>query len=350
MLKMIFSVTCSHSFSLVLTLAVLFSLNASLAQIHHDENTEHFVIVKIGGSSITDKGQFETLNETSLTWFAQTIKESTLSNNRKIIIVHGAGSFGHYHAKQFGLSSVSNPGKKEESTEMLPDFNERLKEGVSKTRLSVQTLHLKLISALIQQNINAIGISPFSVSPVYDNDLDLNLLSASVTHAVNRGMVPVIHGDVVFESDIGAAILGGDDIVTGIASHFVQVASASKINSCHENNAQVEVVFITDVDGVFTSDPKENKNAELVPLLEVSNHGGLMQMKGEEVIHASKSSHEHDVTGGLQSKLKSAIEIAKQSVKVSIVKCGSINALQAIKGDKFDVGTTITLRMKKEIQ
>jgi glutamate 5-kinase len=56
------------------------------------------------------------------------------------------------------------------------------------------------------------------------------------------------------------------------------------------------IVFITDVEGVFERDPRQDPNARLLPYLAVN------QSNGEIVttVAASGSSHDHDVTGGLQ--------------------------------------------------
>ena len=83
------------------------------------------VLVKIGGSSITQKNQLETLHETNLKWFAETLASLVASRFRTttneettpvtndnapaFIIIHGAGSFGHHHAKEFGLSGKQVP-------------------------------------------------------------------------------------------------------------------------------------------------------------------------------------------------------------------------------------------------
>lgn len=332
---------------------------------HNDE--VKIIIIKIGGSSITNKAQFETFNETSLDWFAQTVQKTLSSTYNKklhtrLVIVHGAGSFGHYQAKEFGFRGVMGADKnhvntlnkmKEENILDNPILSDKEHIGIAKTRLSVQTLHLKLISTLIAYGIPAVGVSPFALSPVYDEDLNLEALASSVTQIVNQGMIPVIHGDAVFQRDIGGAILGGDDIVCSIASHFARMTkSPDKIeengSTSNGNNSMsidtVQVTFITDVDGVFTSDPKFNPDAELVQLLEVSQEGKLIQLQGSKTMQATKSSHEHDVTGGLESKLKSAIEIAKQDVQVVIVRCGSTSAEKAVHGDYFPIGTTIRLQ------
>lgn len=82
----------------------------------------NILLVKIGGSSITKKAELETLNLDALDWFSKTIRstlnckflsniDSDTDSNEKpsIIIVHGAGSFGHHTAKKYGLRGVSSP-------------------------------------------------------------------------------------------------------------------------------------------------------------------------------------------------------------------------------------------------
>lgn len=79
------------------------------------------ILVKIGGSSITHKGQRESLNQDSLDWFARSIASSLSSSflavvsdtnntgqcrdddhkNLAFVIVHGAASFGHFSAKDY---------------------------------------------------------------------------------------------------------------------------------------------------------------------------------------------------------------------------------------------------------
>ena len=319
--------------------------------IPNNNKKKRIVIVKIGGSSITEKAQLETLNPTALEWFAQTIQSSSLSSTHskiknkngddsdnddlktQFVIVHGAGSFGHYHAKEFGFRGVTSSNV----NKSFSNNPKQIREGISKTRLSVQTLHLHVLSSLVQHDVPAVGISPFATSPIYEQDLDLTSLSASVLRALEQDMVPVIHGDAVFHDESihhyrgSGGILGGDDIVYALATYLVKQSDPA--------TTAIDVVFITDVDGVFTSDPKSNPNAQLVPVLEISSEGAIVQKN----VEASKSSHDHDVTGGLESKLKSAIQIAQQGMQVIIVKCQSQSAAHAVQGLSFQKGTTIQL-------
>ena len=47
-------------------------------------------IIKIGGASITDKSQFECVNLSNIEFIVEQFK----SNYQRLILIHGAGSFG----------------------------------------------------------------------------------------------------------------------------------------------------------------------------------------------------------------------------------------------------------------
>ena len=88
------------------------------------------LLVKIGGSSVTQKAELETLNAEALKWFSETIR-STINDDflsigggddgskdadyfvdpqkPAIIVVHGAGSFGHRTAKKHCLGGKNSP-------------------------------------------------------------------------------------------------------------------------------------------------------------------------------------------------------------------------------------------------
>ncbi len=61
-------------------------------------------VVKLGGAAITDKTQLETLRAevlaTAAAQLAQAVKEDHSQSGSALIVVHGAGSFGHQFAHQ----------------------------------------------------------------------------------------------------------------------------------------------------------------------------------------------------------------------------------------------------------
>ena len=215
------------------------------------------VIVKLGGAAITVKdGEPDTPNLDALKTCCWEIANAVNTHGRttsprdydeqylKMIIVHGAGSFGHPQAKEYG---VANGGD--------VDGNARLKEGIEKTKTSVRKLCKLVCDELSKENeyqwADGTGsIAPERVAPIspYGNfftvgkKLNRNLSRGGfdeVRAAVMAGKVPVLHGDVVRDSEQGCAILSGDTLVECLTEEF----------------KPKRVVFISDVEGIFTSNP-----------------------------------------------------------------------------------------------
>lgn len=62
------------------------------------------IILKIGGSILTNKDAPESeIDSDSLKRFASEIKKSLDNSSKELIIVHGAGSFGHPPAKKYKI-------------------------------------------------------------------------------------------------------------------------------------------------------------------------------------------------------------------------------------------------------
>lgn len=271
------------------------------------------ILVKIGGSSITDKASREALNQSALNWFAQSLTSSSHRNhNRTFVIVHGAGSFGHHTAKEYGLGSNGVA------------MSAHVGQGLAATRLSVQTLNRHVVQTLLASGIPAVGISP-CFGGVHGESW--GLLERIVKDTVASGLVPVLHGDACLSPDNQRAyILGGDALM----ERFGTLDWISR------------AIFITDVDGIFTADPRHDESAELVPSIEINAHGQLLQ--STVTIKATGSSHAHDVTGGLEAKLAAAVTIAKSGTEVVIVKCGSKSAEAVLSGSSdYELGTEVKL-------
>jgi isopentenyl phosphate kinase len=251
---------------------------------------ENVILIKVGGSSITDKAKRETLNPDALKWLSETLAAAMESSSaptgqqdcrrhkKSFVIVHGAGSFGHHTAKEFGLSGQSLPP----SNDYAGGNQTMLMEGLAKTRLSVQSLNQEVISSLIQHGIPAVGISPcFGIPGLQAHGGDhLRDLVTIVNDCIQAGLVPVLHGDACLYGSFGAGILGGDTIMEALGTSGI---------------AQ-EAIFVTDVDGVFTADPRVDPQAQLLQTIDIDAETGKVLTS----LEASASSHSHDVTGGLE--------------------------------------------------
>src|SRR5665648_133187 len=97
------------------------------------------VILKLGGSAITDKGAHEgVVKEADLLRIAREVS----GFRGKMIVVHGAGSFGHVYAKKYGLDR---------------NFDH---EGTIVTHESVKKLASKVVDALNSFGVMAIAVHP----------------------------------------------------------------------------------------------------------------------------------------------------------------------------------------------
>jgi len=211
------------------------------------------VIVKLGGAAITVKdGDPDTLNvealgaccyaiaevvQTEMSDIAMFPKESS---PLRVIVVHGAGSFGHPQAKQYGVADGGDM-----------DGDPVLREGVDKTKASVRKLCRLVCDALAE--VKPAPISPYGKFFTVGKKLNRNLSRGGfdeVRAALMEGKIPVLHGDVVNDAEQGCAILSGDTLVECLTEEF----------------KPKRVVFVSDVEGIFTAKPlHKNGPCDLCP-------------------------------------------------------------------------------------
>ncbi|GBG62285.1 hypothetical protein CBR_g29893 [Chara braunii] len=306
-------------------------------------------IVKVGGAAISDKTCFETLNHTVLEMTACHLQEAAgieatdgrsdggddlnkdgvfqvkdrQLHNRKVgmVVVHGAGSFGHFTASKYHLGRGG--------------FGTcyRTAMGLAKTRASVTHLNQTLVQTLIRHGVPAVGISPFAAGwrtkfGGQAVERDGNHGMDIICQVLRSGLVPVMHGDASFEIGQGVAILSGDVIIRHMAKAL-----------CPQF-----VVFLTDVPGVFNRPPSV-EGATLLREIEVDDDGGWIVVNPPEENVRTDGAHgaetvvttvsPHDATGGMAAKIKEAATIAAAGVPVLIAQAGTAHALAACKGDVY---------------
>ena len=197
--------------------------------------------------AITKKDKLETLDKGTIRKVVAHIKKIISAGSTKLVIVHGAGSFGHFQAAQYGVNGGSLHPEKEGREATL--------KGFALTRASVTKLNHHLVSELLKAEIPAVGISPF---PVWLNDIDgtMEKTREELRRILKMGMVPVIHGDAMFLPSGESYILSGDTIVKEISLR------------CRPKFA----LFLSDVDGIFDR-PPELPGAKLIHNVSVNRNG-----------------------------------------------------------------------------
>ena len=256
------------------------------------------IILKLGGSVITKKGEDKAeINGEILQRLAGEISEAREEKEFSLMIVHGAGPFGHVPAKEYGLH------------EGLKD--ERQIEGFSITHHSMEKLNFLVVDALRKAGLNAIEFQPSSIGILKNEEL-VHFPTEALEKILNLGLIPVAYGDVLIDEKKGIAILSGDHLVPYLAKEL----NASR------------VIITTDVAGIFDSDPKENRDAKLIPEINSENIDSLN-------IGSSTST---DVTGGMHRKVRELLSLEIDSEIISALEPGLVK--RALLGER-NLGTVI---------
>ncbi|MEN6329482.1 MAG: isopentenyl phosphate kinase [Methanobacteriaceae archaeon] len=268
------------------------------------------IILKLGGSVITRKEEdHPTLDQDSLQRISQEIAHSRV---KELLIIHGAGSYGHPHAYHYQIGA---PITREE------DLAHK-REGFCVTHQSVQELNLEVCRALIKEGIPAVPLSPSSFIHTHNKRIT-DFKTDLIREYLDLGLVPVLYGDVVLDQDlkIKMAVLSGDQIL-----HYL----------AHQLDAE-RVILGTDVDGIYNRNPKTHPNAQLIPL--VTNQDDLNFLEGAQTV---------DVTGGMGGKVKELLQLAEEQVESQIINLKNEGLLErALMGDKVP-GTWIKNKIPKE--
>ena len=222
-------------------------------------------ILKLGGSVITDKTKPLTFKEKIMDNLSKQIRNA----EKKLIIIHGAGSFGHILAKKYEL----NKGYKR---------YDQLK-GFSLTHEKVQTLNSYVLKSLNKYDIPAVSISPHSILKLNNHKIEKFDYQVFEEYLETQ-FIPVSFGDVVLDKKLGFSICSGDLLIKILAEHF----------------KPEKVIFAIDEDGLYTSNPKIDKKAELIKKAQISDLDKLTTTLDK---HA-------DVTGGMSGKINFIKEIS----------------------------------------
>ena len=231
-------------------------------------------MVKLGGSVITDKARLREFRRDACMRLAREMR----SWEGALVVVHGAGSFGHILAKEHRL----HEGYRDDS---------QLKQ-VAVVQRDVRELNVRVIEALIDNGVRGVSVPPSAVAAfdqgavtAFDPSLFLKLM--------DLGLSPVTFGDVVPDNTMRFSICSGDLMMEELARHL----------------RPRKAVFCADVDGVFSGDPKDDDGAELIAVLDRDTVGSMRL----------SPSARPDVTGSMHGKMERMLAIAEHCEKCIIL-------------------------------
>ena len=248
------------------------------------------VVIKWGGGLITHKDQLCTVNQSVI----DSLSEVCANSGKNLIIVHGAGSFGHLKAKKFRLAEGRITGIDQD-------------KAVSDVRKDMQELNRIVSNALESRGLSVKSFPPHEwakgTGPKFSGELPLH------------DGVTIVYGDVVDDDSKGFGILSGDDLMYRYATEIPDVERA--------------IFAIGEVDGLLRVPPSEAGPDDLIEIWHPK-----MEFEGE---HAS----EIDVTGGIGLKVSRGAMIANKGVDVMLVNGEMPHRISGAIEGKSVIGTRI---------
>ena len=238
----------------------------------------NLIFLKLGGSLITEKDT-PGLARTEIIKNISDELSLVLKNNKdlKLLIGHGSGSFGHVSAKKY--QTIKGVSSKK-------DWH-----GFSDVWFDARKLNQIIIEYFKNAGLDVISFPPSS--SVISNDKKIVSWDISaIKRAIKNDLIPIIYGDVVFDSQLGGTILSTEDL-------FFYLAKILKPN---------KVLIAGEEKGVYQDFPERKS---ILPEITQNNFKQIRESIG--------GSEYTDVTGGMLQKVKTMLELTHLVLDIQIL-------------------------------
>ena len=258
------------------------------------------MLVKLGGSVITDKSRPFTEKRDVIKRLAEEIHSSNKDSKYNLILGHGGGSYPHIPANKYqvhkGLKNIA-------------DF-----KGVALVQDAAARLNRLVVSALIESGENGMSIQS-SASILAKSSKIIEWDVRVIQEMLKLNLLPVVYGDVAIDVKQGYSIVSTEEI-------FFYLAKKLNIK---------RIVIGSDVDGVID---KSSTNGKKIDVITPSDKKWVSaSLRGAETI---------DVTGGMKSKVELLLTLAEErGIESEILNATKPGLLElALRGNK-GAGTII---------
>jgi len=251
---------------------------------------KELVFLKLGGSLITDKTQpytplLDVMDDAAL----QIATALQTQPDLRLVIGHGAGSFGHVPASEYntrdGLPRATPLAIRERD-----ETQDNYWKGFAEVWYQASALNRYVMQALHKANIRAISLPPSSC--VISSDGRVSVWETTpIRMALASGIVPVIFGDTVFDEIRGGTILSTEDL-------FMHLSRA----------LNPERILLAGIESAVWEDfPARTKKVEKITLQSFN-----------EIKQGIGKSAAADVTGGMESKVKQMLDLVSANPELTV--------------------------------
>ncbi|HSM57155.1 MAG TPA: isopentenyl phosphate kinase [Candidatus Sulfomarinibacteraceae bacterium] len=236
----------------------------------------NLLLLKLGGSLLTDKAGVEALRPAVLGRLAQEVQAARREDpDLQLVVGHGSGSFGHVAAARHGTARGAHTPEEW--------------RGFADVSAAAARLNRLVTEALLAAGVPALSLQP-SASALCEDGTLIQLAVEPVRMALQRNLVPVVYGDVAFDRHRGGTIISTEKILSFLVKHLRPswLLLAGETEGVYDAEGQVAAAI----------------TPETFPALEAA-------------LGASRGT---DVTGGMDSKVRGMLELVRThpALRVSV--------------------------------
>ena len=244
-------------------------------------NNNEIVLLKLGGSLLTDKDKPFSIREDIVKSAIQQI----INANKKIILIHGGGSFGHPLAKKYSITRGINSSIPHQIL------------GLTETHQSMNNFNSYLIDLFLEKKYPALSIQASSI--FIKDSFKISTQSIDIIEtALDLNILPILYGDIILDKQGSFSIISGDQIIFELCENLKKYQIS-------------KVIFVMETDGIYINDEdSKQKNIRLATKL---------YLRDLENLNLADLGQKIDVTGGIQGKINSIKEICKYNIPVQLL-------------------------------
>ncbi len=233
------------------------------------------VLIKLGGSVITDKRHRATPRLDVIRRLAGEIAQAADTRPEALVLGHGAGSFGHVAAARHKIHRGVL------AREQIP--------GVTATQDAAAKLHGLVIGALREAGAAVFSLAPSSFI-VADAGKPRPARAEPLLLALRLGLVPVVFGDIVMDRAWGASICSTETVFRTLVGPLGRGGFPVR-----------RAVWLGETEGILDA------GGRTLPSID--------RESAAEVLGALAGASGTDVTGGIRHRLATALALARRGVE-----------------------------------
>ncbi|MFN3704631.1 MAG: isopentenyl phosphate kinase [Thermoflexales bacterium] len=232
---------------------------------------DSIVLLKLGGSLITDKTRPQTARPEVIARIAREIRAALAARPQSLIIGHGSGSFGHTVAQQHGTRhGVRTPEQW---------------RGFAEVSVIAARLNRLVADALHEAGLPVISFPPSASARCVGGRM-VELALSPLRRALDHGLIPLLMGDVAFDEQRGGVIISTEEVFAYLAEHL----------------PVRDVLLAGETEGVYRN--FATGDHRMIPR--------ITPALWEQIQHGVGNSHGMDVTGGMAGKVRDMLSLVQR--------------------------------------